>query len=306
MTEKDKKKGLTRKLQDFLASYQGKVMLNYAYSWGAAIVILGALFKLTHLPGANFMLFAGMGTEVLVFFISAFDRPFKSYKWESVFPNIKIAGAEYGKKKDEEEENEIQDGIGDAWSTVMQTRGQQGNAASGPVIIGGGVMGAGIQMPQGGQNISMEDAKEVIEQEGRQAQAPNLGTSGPAVISVGSAPIASPIIPGIEVSPEMEEATKDYLEQLKEMTEALSRFVEQTKSMGQDADQINTLNKNLTGINAIYEIQLRSISTQLGTIDEINEQTKKMAVQIDELNKVYARMLEAMTVNMKASGAANV
>ena len=78
MTDKDKKGGLTRKLQDFLASYQGKVMLNYAYSWGAAIVILGALFKLTHLPGANFMLFAGMGTEVLVFFISAFDRPFKS------------------------------------------------------------------------------------------------------------------------------------------------------------------------------------------------------------------------------------
>ena len=47
-----------------------------AYSWGASIVILGTLFKLTHLPGANFFLFLGMGTEVFVFFISAFDRPF--------------------------------------------------------------------------------------------------------------------------------------------------------------------------------------------------------------------------------------
>lgn len=96
------------------------------------------------------------------------------------------------------------------------------------------------------------------------------------------------------------------MDQLKEMTDALTRFVDQTKSMGQDAEQINILNKNLNGINAIYEIQLRSISSQLGTLDEINEQSKKMASQIDELNKVYARMLEAMTVNMKVNGTDNV
>ena len=47
--------------------------MNYAYNWGASVVIMGTLFKLTHLPGANFMLFAGMGTEVLIFFLSAFD-----------------------------------------------------------------------------------------------------------------------------------------------------------------------------------------------------------------------------------------
>ena len=57
-------------------SVPGQTFLNYAYSWGASIVILGTLFKLTHLPGANFFLFLGMGTEVFVFFISAFDRPF--------------------------------------------------------------------------------------------------------------------------------------------------------------------------------------------------------------------------------------
>lgn len=54
----------------------GQTFLNYAYSWGASIVILGALFKLTHMPSADFWLFLGMGTEVLVFFITAFDRPF--------------------------------------------------------------------------------------------------------------------------------------------------------------------------------------------------------------------------------------
>lgn len=63
-------------LQKWMDSVPGQTFLNYAYSWGASVVILGTLFKLTHLPGANIMLFAGMGTEVFVFFISAFDRPF--------------------------------------------------------------------------------------------------------------------------------------------------------------------------------------------------------------------------------------
>ncbi|MDE7085337.1 MAG: gliding motility protein GldL, partial [Prevotella sp.] len=64
------------RLQKWMDSVAGQTFLNYAYSWGASIVILGTLFKLTHLPGANFFLFLGMGTEVLVFFLAAFDRPF--------------------------------------------------------------------------------------------------------------------------------------------------------------------------------------------------------------------------------------
>ena len=63
-------------IQHWMDSEQGQTFLNYAYAWGASIVILGTLFKLTHLPWADFFLFMGMGTEVIVFFISAFDRPF--------------------------------------------------------------------------------------------------------------------------------------------------------------------------------------------------------------------------------------
>ena len=70
------KYNIVYRLQKWMDSVPGQTFLNYAYSWGASIVILGTLFKLTHLPGANIMLFIGMGTEVCVFFISAFDRPF--------------------------------------------------------------------------------------------------------------------------------------------------------------------------------------------------------------------------------------
>ncbi len=290
MTDENKKKSLTRKLQDFMASYTGKVMLNYAYSWGAAVVILGALFKLTHLPGANFMLFAGMGTEVLVFFISAFDRPFKSYKWESVFPQIKISGADYNKKEGmDSETDDLEEASMDPMSTVLQTQGTTPSNGGGTIIIGGGLS---------------------AKAEGATAQGVETGAALPSGVTGMGSPIVAMsagvnVTPGVEVSPEMEDATKAYLEQLKEMTDALGSFVAQTKSMGQDAEQITTLSKNLTGINAIYEIQLRNVSSQLGTLDQINDQTKKMAEQINELNKVYARMLEAMTVNMKMNGAAN-
>ena len=74
--ENTEKKGLLTKIQDYLDSPKGRILLNYLYSWGAAVVILGALFKLTHIKGANLMLFIGMGTEVLVFFISGFEKPF--------------------------------------------------------------------------------------------------------------------------------------------------------------------------------------------------------------------------------------
>ena len=74
--DNNKKKGVFEKFQDYLDTAKGRVLLNYLYSWGAAIVILGALFKLTHIAGADIMLFLGMGTEVLVFIISGFEKPF--------------------------------------------------------------------------------------------------------------------------------------------------------------------------------------------------------------------------------------
>ena len=72
----------------FLQSDSGQRFFNIAYSLGAAIVIWGALFKILHLPGGNFLLSLGMGTEVLMFILSAFDRPPREYHWEEVFPAL--------------------------------------------------------------------------------------------------------------------------------------------------------------------------------------------------------------------------
>ena len=77
--------------KSFFLTKSGKTWLNYAYSFGAAVVILGALFKIMHWPGANYMLMAGMGMEVVIFLISMFEPQFEhhdEYKWERVYPEL--------------------------------------------------------------------------------------------------------------------------------------------------------------------------------------------------------------------------
>jgi len=81
--------------KSFFESKSGKTYLNYAYSGGAAVVILGALFKIMHWPLANVMLIIGMGTEVFIFIISAFEPQYDThheYEWERVYPELADGG----------------------------------------------------------------------------------------------------------------------------------------------------------------------------------------------------------------------
>ena len=102
-----------------------------------------------------------------------------------------------------------------------------------------------------------------------------------------------------QVTPEMEEATGNYVDELKKLTEMLGKVADQSERLTRDSEEMENLNRTLTGISKVYEMQLKSASAQMGTIDQINEQSRKMAEQIAELNRIYARMIEAMTVNMK-------
>ena len=83
--------------QNVFESKQGKKLLAMAYGLGAAIVILGALFKIMHWKGADIMLIAGMGTEVFIFAISAFEPVHEELDWTLVYPEL--AGGESTEKK---------------------------------------------------------------------------------------------------------------------------------------------------------------------------------------------------------------
>ena len=261
------------RLQKWMDSVPGQTFLNYAYSWGAAIVILGTLFKLTHIPGANFWLFLGMGTEVFVFFLSAFDRPFdKTADGMDLPTHLNL---------DNEEVTE-----GDEEHAQVAAAAQPVVTGGGTIIIGGGAVGGSGQASDASRTSATSQT--AVDTEAIAAVSSSVskmsGVSGEAALP--------------SMNPELEEATTNYVEELKRLTEMLSNVSRQSERLATDSEEMENLNRTLTGICKVYELQLKSASSQIGTIDEINEQTKKMADQIAELNKIYQRMIDAMTVNM--------
>ena len=282
--------------------------MNYAYSWGAAVVILGTLFKLTHIPGANLMLFIGMGTEVFVFFISGFDRPFNSSQNTELneeFVDLEeLEAMKVAAQNAATGSQPVVVGGGGGGGTVIiggggapaggtvvigGGEGVPTSEGEGPTIVGGGSFVGGGVIGGGGPGLSAEDAA-------------NLAAAAQAAANVaGNLPAgAEGMLANAQAAnaPEVEDAIEAYVDQLSQLTEVLGKVREQASRMTQDSEEMINLNRTLTGINTIYEMQLKSVSQQVGTIDQINDQTRKMAQHIEELNAVYARMIEALTVNM--------
>lgn len=278
------KSNIISRLQNWMDSKSGQMFLNYAYSWGASIVILGALFKLTHLSGADIMLFIGMGTEVIVFFLSGFERTYDTIEDDEVIEARQAA------------EDRASEAESNAGASVVGLGG-------GTIIVGGGIPVSGVNVGQVAASVQTQ---------------PGVSSQGVNVEAASGASQATPINPAVladaiaaspainipsqfnGMTPEMEEATNAYVEQVKELTEVLRKVAEQSQRLTRDSEEMENMNRTLTGINSLYEIQLRSVSSQVGTIDDINAQTKRLAEQIEELNTVYARMLEALKMNMKA------
>ena len=293
------------RLQKWMDSVSGQTFMNYAYSWGAAVVILGTLFKLTHLPGANAMLFIGMGTEVFVFFISAFDRPFdKTQEGRNLATDTELAAALAAQ---EALENGIEITSGNAVPENIAVAATSGNAGTSPasqisggtIIIGGGTIGGGAVSQYAPKQTSVaqqvsdsQPSSEAIsfapdgseKQSEVKASTPQIGTPAPAVTP--------------ETAQAMEQATSTYVDRLNELNELLLKIGDISERLSIDSQEMENLNRTLTGIARVYEMQLKAASQQITTQDEINAETRMMAEKIKELNAVYARMIDAMTVNI--------
>ncbi|MDD2559747.1 MAG: gliding motility protein GldL [Bacteroidales bacterium] len=336
MSDKQQKQREESRLAAFLGSQRGKTIFNFFYGFGASLAILGTLFKLLHLDGANTMLAIGLGTEVLIFALSAFEPPFRNYRWEEVFPVLKSRKAE-----DRPDFNNL--GLG------------------GGVIIQGGT-GQATSVQNGGTGQASASPGDTAQ--ARAYQGPARGAAPFADITPQQAAQSFGIPPQVQLSPEDSEVladsikrmgeavrqlnalanitnvTEDYLQQLAGMTENLNRFSRATgslaevsnvlldsyKNITENSDQItnnskgyveqmDALNLNLQGLNTIYGIQLKSISSQIDTIDRVNKgllhikemyegsaldserfrtETQQMADHLANLNQFYARMLNAM------------
>ena len=330
-------------IERFLHGEKGQRFFNFAYSIGAAIVIWGALFKILHLPGGSTLLCIGMGTEIAMFILTAFDRPPKEYAWEDVFPVLD--------SKDPNDRPDFSSGagvvVGGVYGGTELPAGAEGavsvndddsvivaggRAPVGGVIVAGGVAGGAPAASQtealaaaglpGGIAVSEEDTASLRESISRLAQASEQ----------------------LSQMAELTTATQDYLTQLSGIAEQMTQLKETTHSLNEVSsvllnsyqaitqnsdsisrsaegyvDRMEDLNRNIGGLNTIYEIQLKSISSQLESIDRVNrglkdirdmyeksaaesahycEETEKMARYMKQLNSVYEKMITAMTINM--------
>lgn len=337
------------RLQHWMDSVPGQTFLNYAYSWGASIVILGALFKLTHLPGGNFMLFMGMGTEVVVFFLSAFDRPFDKDEIGKELPHdyetdeeiaARLGLTDDDEEADDTDEDTIEDTTADeaasqpavqpvaaqpaaasAQPAAAQPAAQPAAAAvqgvSGVVFVGGGAAAApaaAATATVGGSGAAAAPETAAT----TAAAAPNAAEAAQAAIAAATPAGAQPFdaeakrLAGIirlandellrraqaVLSPEMEEATQAYIAKLRTLADTFTKVDEQSARLAHDSEEMAQLNRTLTAINKTYDLHFQSISKQVGTIEQINEETRQLAKRIEELNGVYRRMIDAMAVNM--------
>ena len=290
------KLNIVTRLQHWMDSVPGQTFLNYAYSWGAAIVILGALFKLTHLPGGNIMLFLGMGTEALVFFLAAFDRPFDK----------KEIGKELPKDFETDEEIERAEGLTVAQEMPMTEE----------------LVEETLDLPElnddGSQPATTTEACSVQQTDAAPAVVSEVATTVAPVIAAHyeapegqesvaqSAQQLSTIIrlandellrrTQAVLSPEMEAATEDYIAKLRTLNETLSKVDEQSARLTRDSQEMENLNRTLIGINKVYDLHFASISRQVTTIEEINNQTQQLAAKIEEVNRIYTRMMQTLNV----------
>lgn len=320
----------------FLSSENGKRTLNFVYSWGASIVIIGALFKILHLQYGNEILTVAMITEAIVFFVSGFDRPTNEYHWEEVFPVLKsknpldrpdfsTGGAGNG------EGQVIIGGSGGHWGGGTIVLGDLSGAQSGGATLTGNARAAAqnaeLGMAAMGLNVSEEDTK-------------NLADS---IRKLGDA------AEQISRMADLTDATKTYIEQISSVTANLERFNVVTNSLSEVSDslvhscemiagsknehsekqtvgyvqQMEQLNQSLSGLNEFYSVHLSGLRSQMDTIQQINaglsrirdmydnsvmdstafrNENERMAQLLAQLNQVYGRLLQAMTVNMPGGG----
>ena len=297
------------RIEKFLQWEGGQRLFNFAYSIGAAIVILGALFKILHLPGGNVLLSVGMGTEVLMFILTAFDRPAKEYKWEEVFPVLD--------SKNPEDRPDFAGGNGG-----VIINGGGGNAGGEVNInVSGDAARSAVGIPSG-VNLSEEDTLSLSESIAKMAAASDQLARMAELTSATQqyldqmAAISQEMVALRQTTESLNQVSNVLLDSYRAITENSENI---TKSSTGYVEQMQDLNRNIGGLNTIYEIQLKSVSSQLDSIDRVNrgikdirdmyekssqqsarycEETEKMARYMQQLNSVYEKMITAMTINM--------
>lgn len=286
-------------------SYDGKNVVNIIYSAGASVVIIGALFKILHWPGASQVLMIGMFTEAFLFLIGTLEHPHPEFHWENVFPQL----LEYGTKPELLEEKSKQ-----PRPTLLGA-----GVAGAPVAAASGVAAAGAAEPSAkAPGLKDEDFKALKEGIGELAktatQFAELGKVAQSGVKLNEKLVAA------------EAATTEYAAKLANVgiaTDNLSQaasglsgayaqigadmksVAEETKAYKAGVEQVG---KSIASLNSVYELQLQSVKAQTEAQKDAAAAAKEAAEaqvafangakqlqkQVADLNGIYGSMLNAL------------
>jgi hypothetical protein len=361
-----KYKRYKNRFEMYLSSEKGKRLLTLCYSIGASVVVIGAMFKIVHLPYANTIMCTSLIFEACIFFISGFERPASEYHWEEVFPVL-------SSKNPLDRPDFMAGGGGSAVGGTVLVGDDGANGMGGGVPgMGGGVAGGmgggtviiggmpGGMMP-GGERIangSSVDGGVSYTQEPPSPQ--HLVNAGMATMGLNISEQDSEVLAEsikklnsaaeqISKMADLTEATQTYIDQIATVSRNLEKFNEITSSLGDVSDtfihscqaitgsseedaeekpasyvqQMSKLNENVSSLNQFYETQLSGLRSQMETVHQINaglnrirdlydssivdsaafrNENERMAQLLAQLNQVYSRLLQAMTVNIQGGG----
>lgn len=318
-------------MQELVQSSGWKNFMAKLYGWGASLVILGALFKINHWPMATMMLIIGMGTEVIIFFFSAFEPMHEEVDWTLVYPELagigddeefipseketrRSTGGGFG-KLDEMLENaditpEVFEKLGKGLKDLNKTTQNLANVAD--------AANATNQFVDNLQAAS-ESVTSMAESYGESAQKLN----GSIENLVGSYDQSSEIIgdSGRNLAEQIAQANDGFLNNYKAIEEKIQTNIEMISNGNQSYNEkLENLNKNLSALNSVYELQLQNTNEHIetsktlfgemndimsnlkGSVDETNvyrEEIAKLNQNLAALNNVYGNMLSAMNMTNK-------
>ena len=277
-----------------------KTFMAYLYGWGASVVIVGALFKIMHWPFANEMLIAGMSTEGIIFFLSAFEPPHKEWEWSLVYPELAGMVDENGLGGEE---------LGG--ETIETPDGSKLPISSDPVT-------AKLDKMLEDANISPE----LIDRLGQGMK--NLAESANSMNNMATATAATDKF--VSQMDGVADQAGRLLQSMQGAPEAVSTlsaiYQETAQALNGDVSYVEEMKKmssSLSSINAMYELQINNASSQLSVnkefeekmgvmlnnfassvegITKYREQVDALTRKVAELNNVYGNMLAAMQTRL--------
>ncbi len=304
------------KFSEFVRSKKYKKAMGFIYGWGAAIVLVGALFKIEHLPGASYMLIIGLLTEAIIFFLSAFEPPHEEYDWSLVYPELAGIGdtieienksvAVSSKKtalerfdamiESAEITPELFEKLGKGLQNMSETTEKLADVSSATVATNNYV--ANFEK-------ASEKVNEFADAYGTSASKLNQSAEKLSQTYGNSADIVG-------------KSGNELAEAYRKLTESMNQEFEKTSgNTNTYGEQLESLTKNLTALNSAYELQLRGTNEHLertknlyGGLNDVmsdlsntvndtkrfREEVSKLSNNLAAMNTIYGNMLAAMNV----------